>query len=346
MRVSDFNYDIPNNLIAQYPTEDRTASGLLCLDGHTGAIGDRAFSDLPGLLRKGDLLVLNDTRVLPARLHGYKASGGKIEVMMERILDNHRVLALTRASKSPKPGDILILEGSLEADVLGRRDDLFELKFRDQRPVNVLLKALGHIPLPPYIEREDNASDRERYQTVYARNEGAVAAPTAGLHFDVPLLEQIYRLGVEIANVTLHVGAGTFQSPRCENVVDHKMHKEYVDVSPKVCRQIRATRERGGRVIAVGTTSVRSLEAASQYGEISPFQGNTNLFIYPGYTFKSVDALITNFHLPQSTLMMLVCAFGGYEHVMNAYRHAIEKSYRFYSYGDAMFIEAQGKIKS
>lgn len=339
MRVSDFNYEIPKHLIAQYPTEDRTASGLLCLQGTTGDMQDRMFSELPGLLRPGDLLVLNDTRVMPARMYGHKSTGGEIEVMFERLLDNGRFLAQTRASKSPKPGNVLILAGGLEVDVLGRRDDLFELKFRDPRPVNVILQSIGHIPLPPYIERQDIEVDRDRYQTVYAQREGAVAAPTAGLHFDLPMLEQIHEMGVEIGNVTLHVGAGTFQTPRVENVADHKMHKEFVDVSPKLCRQVRATRERGGRVIAVGTTSLRSLESASRGGEISPYAGDTDLFIYPGFTFNTVDVLITNFHLPKSTLLMLVCAFGQYGHVMRAYHHAVDKSYRFFSYGDAMYIE-------
>lgn len=349
MRVSDFNYDLPKNLIAQYPTEDRTASGLLYLHGTEGRLQDRMFRELPDLLNEGDLLVLNNTRVIPARIHGYKSTGGKIEVMVERILDNSRFLAQTRCSKSPKYGDVLILDGKLEVDVLGRRDDMFELKLRGEMPVAELLKKIGHMPLPPYIAREDGEIDQQRYQTVYAQHEGAVAAPTAGLHFDNQMLAKLQQKGVELAYVTLHVGAGTFQPVRVENVDEHKMHKERVIVSPEVCQQVRATKARAGRVVAVGTTAIRSLESAAQFGQIvgqiEPLQGDTDLFIYPGYEFRVVDALITNFHLPQSTLLMLVCAFGGYGHVLQAYRHAVEKNYRFFSYGDAMFIERQIKAK-
>jgi S-adenosylmethionine:tRNA ribosyltransferase-isomerase len=341
MRVADFDFELPESLIAQHPLAERAASRLLCLNGRSGAIEDRQFRDLPSKLRAGDLLVFNDTRVIPARLFGTKSTGGKVEVLVERILDDHRALAHVRASKAPKPGSGFVVDGGVRVDVTGRRDDLFELRFDDPRSVLGILEASGHMPLPPYIARADESADRERYQTVYAARPGAVAAPTAGLHFDRSMLETVRALGVDIAHVTLHVGAGTFQPVRVDELKDHVMHAEIVDVPPRVCEQVRATRARGGRVIAVGTTSVRSLEAASQRGAIEPYQGETQIFIYPGYQLISVDALITNFHLPRSTLLMLVCAFGGYENVMRAYRHAVEKKYRFFSYGDAMWLEGR-----
>jgi S-adenosylmethionine:tRNA ribosyltransferase-isomerase len=338
MRVRDFDYALPPELIAQHPLVVRSASRLLCLDGGTGRVRDRCFRDLPEILRPGDLLIFNDTRVIPARLHGRKASGGKVEVLVERLLGDHRVLAHVRASKSPKTGARLVLGGEVDAKVAGRREDLFELEFLSPQPVVAILERYGHMPLPPYITRSDEAADRDRYQTVYARREGAVAAPTAGLHFDDVLLARLDDMGVDRDFVTLHVGAGTFQPVRVDEIEAHHMHSEYVEVSVGVCERVREARARGDRVVAVGTTAVRALETAAAGGEIAPFQGETDIFIYPGYRFSAVDALITNFHLPQSTLLMLVCAFGGYGHVMSAYRHAVDEGYRFYSYGDAMFI--------
>ncbi|MDA1107851.1 MAG: tRNA preQ1(34) S-adenosylmethionine ribosyltransferase-isomerase QueA [Proteobacteria bacterium] len=337
MQRSDFSYDLPPQLIAQTPLTGRSQSRLLCLDGRTGALEDRVFSDLPQLLAAGDLLVFNDTRVIPARLYGVKESGGKIEVLVERVLDERRVLAQIRASKPPRPGMLLMLEGTA-ARVHARHDDLYELVFEDERPVLEILNAVGHVPLPPYIERADQAADRERYQTVYARTPGAVAAPTAGLHFDAALLQRLAERGIESAFVTLHVGLGTFQPLRVERLEDHVMHAERVDVSARVCEQVLATRARGGRVVAVGTTSVRALESASHGDNIAPIHGETDIFIYPGYKFKSVDAIITNFHLPESTLLMLVSAFAGTDNVLHAYRHAVQERYRFFSYGDAMYV--------
>lgn len=340
MQRSDFYYDLPSTLIAQYPPAVRGASRLLCLKGPNGTLEDRQFNDLKELLLPGDLLVFNDTRVIPARLLGIKSSGGKVEVLVERILDQQRVMAQVRASKAPRVGGRLIFNG-VEVEVLGRQGDLFELGFYttgDNHSLLEILDRIGHVPLPPYIDRAVHYNDQERYQTVYARYPGAVAAPTAGLHFDKPLLAHISDMGVHSAFVTLHVGAGTFQPMRTERIEDHVMHAEYVQVSAAVCEQVRATRARGGRVIAVGTTAVRSLESASRSGVIEPFIGDTRIFIYGDYRFVSVDALITNFHLPESTLLMLACALGGYTQVMNAYRHAIIHHYRFFSYGDAMFI--------
>lgn len=341
MQKSDFHFDLPQHLIAQTPPEKRGASRLLALDGASGNIQDRIFSDLPNLLRAGDLLVFNDTRVIPARLFGCKQSGGKVEVLVERILDKHRVLAHVRASKSPKPGSRLRLEDSVDAIMVERHDELFELCFQDDRDVIDILEDIGRMPLPPYIERAAGEEDKERYQTVYGRRKGAVAAPTAGLHFDADMLQQLRDMGIEFAYVTLHVGAGTFQPVRANDIREHKMHSEYLEVDETVCRQVSEARARGGRVIAVGTTSVRSLESASMDGTLHPYRGDTDIFIYPGYRFRSVDALITNFHLPESTLLMLVSAFGGYDHIMSAYRHAVEQGYRFFSYGDAMFITPQ-----
>lgn len=345
MQVSDFDYELPRELIAQTPLERRSASRLLALDGASGEISDWRFPDLPDMLRPGDLLVFNDTRVIPARLFGRKASGGRVELLVERVLDEHRVLGQLRASKSPKPGSRIMLDGAGEAEVLKRHADLSELRFLSDVPVFDLLERHGHVPLPPYIERADGADDRERYQTVYASRPGAVAAPTAGLHFDAELLDRLRERGVEQSFVTLHVGAGTFQPVRVSDLRDHRMHAERVEVAEPVCRAVAACRERAGRVIAVGTTSVRSLEAAAAGGELRPFNGETDLFITPGYRFRVVDALITNFHLPESTLLMLVCAFGGYEPVLEAYRHAVETRYRFFSYGDAMFVTPQPGVR-
>jgi S-adenosylmethionine:tRNA ribosyltransferase-isomerase len=335
MRRRDFHFDLPPELIAQEPPAVRGASRLLLLDGADGHTEDRQFAGLPDLLRPGDLLVFNDTRVIPARLFGHKASGGRVEVLVERLLDEFRVLAHVRASKSPKPGMRLELEG-VSAETLGRDGDLFELRFA--LPVLDTLERHGHMPLPPYIARPDAAADRERYQTVYARRAGAVAAPTAGLHFDQGMLERLAAAGVESAFVTLHVGAGTFQPVRADDIRDHQMHAEWVEVDAAVCEAVARTRARGGRVVAVGTTAVRCLESAAADGTLRPFCGDTAIFIHPGYRFRAVDALITNFHLPESTLLMLVSAFAGYQATLAAYRHAVAERYRFFSYGDAMFV--------
>ena len=341
MQRADFHFELPDELIARYPSEQRSDCRLLCVDGPTGALEHRRFPDLLSLLEPGDLLVFNDTRVIPARLHGHKASGGKVEMLLERPLDSHRGLAHIRSSKSPKPGTELIFEGDIHAVVEGRHDALFELRFLGDTPMIALLEKHGHMPLPPYITREDELSDRERYQTVYARRDGAVAAPTAGLHFDQPLLDALADKGINSPFVTLHVGAGTFQPVRVDNILEHHMHSEWIEGSEATCQQIRDTQAAGKRVIAVGTTSVRCLESAcmkSSDGEIAPFSGDTDIFIYPGYQWRCVDALITNFHLPESTLLMLVSAFAGYEHMMQAYRTAVEERYAFFSYGDAMLL--------
>lgn len=338
MQRSDFHYELPQDLIAMHPGKTRSASRLLCLDPAAARLQDRQFADLPALLSPGDLLVFNNTRVIPARLYGHKATGGRVEVLVERITGPGAVLAHIRASKSPRAGSSLILEGAIRAQVTGREADLYRLEFPGVDNVLALLEQYGHVPLPPYIDRADAPGDRARYQTVYARVPGAVAAPTAGLHFDQDMLRQLESAGVETAFVTLHVGAGTFQPVRVDNLEDHRMHHEYFDLDPATCRKITATRAHGGRVVAVGTTVVRTLESATENGEPGPRRGETALFITPGYRFRCVDALLTNFHLPESTLLMLVCAFGGYEPVMAAYRHAIGARYRFYSYGDAMFI--------
>ncbi|MDH2431974.1 tRNA preQ1(34) S-adenosylmethionine ribosyltransferase-isomerase QueA [Pokkaliibacter sp. MBI-7] len=338
MQVKDFHFELPDELIARYPMAERSASRLLCLDGQSGYINFKVFRDIAGMISDKDLLVFNNTRVIPARLFGQKDSGGKVEVLVERIIDDKRVLAHIRSSKSPKPGTRLLLEGQVEAEMLARHDALFELAFLGDESVLSVLERVGHMPLPPYMSREDELEDRERYQTVYNEKPGAVAAPTAGLHFDEPLLKVLQDKGVEFAFVTLHVGAGTFQPVRVDRIEDHHMHSEYLEVSAEVCEAVRRTRARGGRVIAVGTTSVRSLESASRSGHIEPYVGETDIFIYPGYVFRSVDALITNFHLPESTLLMLVSALAGYEHIMSAYQRAIAERMRFFSYGDAMFI--------
>ena len=341
MKVSDFDFDLPEALIAQAPLPERSAARLLVVDGAAGTWRDGAVRDLPTLLQPGDLVVFNDTRVIPARLHGQKDSGGKVEVLIERLLSEHEALAHVRASKAPKPGTRLHMEGGVVLEMLGRADELFHLRLVEGgASLLAALEAHGHMPLPPYIERADTASDRERYQTVFADRPGAVAAPTAGLHFDEALLEAIRARGVETARVTLHVGAGTFQPVRVENVAEHHMHAEWIEVPEATVEAIRATRARGGRVVAIGTTAVRALESSAQAhgGALAPWQGDTRLFITPGYTFRVVDALFTNFHLPRSTLLMLVCAFGGYETVMGAYRHAVASAYRFFSYGDAMFL--------
>ena len=336
MHVADFHFDLPESLIARHPLAERRGSRLLVLDGPSGELSHRHFADLLGYLRPGDLMVFNDTRVIPARLFGQKASGGKLEILVERVLDEERVLAHVRSSKSPKPGSRILIDGGAEAEMVARHEALFELKFAE--PVLPLLERIGHMPLPPYIDRPDEAEDRERYQTVYARNAGAVAAPTAGLHFDEPLLDAIRAKGVATAFVTLHVGAGTFQPVRVERIEDHHMHREWLQVDQAVVDAVAACRARGGRVIAVGTTSVRSLESAARDGELKAFAGETDIFLYPGRPFHVVDALVTNFHLPESTLLMLVSAFAGYRETMAAYATAVAEGYRFFSYGDAMFI--------
>ena len=336
MRVSDFQFELPDRLIARHPLAERRASRLLCLDGPSGELSHRQFAELLDYLRPGDLMVFNNTRVIPARLFGRKATGGQLEVLVERVLDNRRVLAHVRSSKSPKPGSRILLEDGSGASMLARHDALFELEFDE--PVLPLLERIGHMPLPPYIDRPDDTADRERYQTVYAQKAGAVAAPTAGLHFDAELLEAIRAKGIDTAEVTLHVGAGTFQPVRVERIEDHHMHSEWLEVGQDVVDAVHACKARGGRVIAVGTTSVRSLETAACDGQLKAFSGDTDIFIYPGRPFHVVDALVTNFHLPESTLLMLVSAFAGYRETMAAYRAAVEHDYRFFSYGDAMFI--------
>jgi S-adenosylmethionine:tRNA ribosyltransferase-isomerase len=342
MQRSDFHYDLPGQLIATHPSPSRSASRLLCLDPGNASLHDRQFADLPELLAPGDLLVYNDTRVIPARLYGRKTTGGRVEVLVERITGPHSALVHLRASKTPSTGAILLLDGDLRAQITGRAEDLFEVEFSGDYSVPELLERAGHMPLPPYMNRMDEPADRERYQTIYARVPGAVAAPTAGLHFDEEIMRRLDARGVDHTCVTLHIGAGTFQPVRVDDISEHVMHHEYCMVDSTVCGKIAETRQRGGRVVAVGTTAVRALETASRDGDISPYCGDTNLFITPGYRFRSVDALLTNFHLPESTLLMLVCAFAGYEAVMGAYRHAVGSGYRFFSYGDAMYLSTRG----
>ncbi|WP_237483573.1 tRNA preQ1(34) S-adenosylmethionine ribosyltransferase-isomerase QueA [Vibrio hippocampi] len=345
MQVSDFHFELPDELIARYPKAERSASRLLQLTGNTGEVVDGSFKDIVDLVQAGDLLVFNNTRVIPARMFGRKASGGKLEVLVERMLDDKRILAHVRSSKAPKPGTSLFLgeNDEYQAEMVARHDALFEIEFQSEKAVLDILNDVGHMPLPPYIDRPDEDADKERYQTVYNQKPGAVAAPTAGLHFDNDILEQLEQKGVNFAYVTLHVGAGTFQPVRVDNINDHHMHAEYVEVTQEVVDAIASTKAAGGRVVAVGTTSVRSLESAAQNAKangtpLAPFFGDTEIFIYPGYEYQVIDALVTNFHLPESTLIMLVSAFAGYDNVMKAYAHAVEQQYRFFSYGDAMFI--------
>lgn len=338
MKKSDFNYALPEELIAQKPLAERDASRLLCMDRNAGRITDRYFTDFIDLIDQNDLLVFNNTKVIPARLFGKKQSGGKVEILIERILDDHHAIAHVRASKASKPGTLIELDCGYCCEVLGRADDLFQLEFKGDNNLLSLLEQIGHMPLPPYITREDDESDLTRYQTVFAKEAGAVAAPTAGLHFDQAMMEKLKVKGVQTAFVTLHVGSGTFQPVRVEDLSEHLMHKEYFAVLPETVAAVQQARARGGRVIAIGTTAVRALESASKNGRLEAGYGDTDLFITPGYQFISVDAMLTNFHLPESTLLMLVSAFAGYEPIMNAYRHAIDKSYRFFSYGDAMFL--------
>ena len=342
MKVSEFQFDLPEALIARYPTKERTASRLMHLA--TTGLSHLQFTDVVNLINPGDLLIFNNTRVIPARLLGQKASGGKVEVLIERIIDEHHVLAHVRASKSPKEGTQLLLEDKVEMEMVGRQDALFTLKLLNPEPILEILEQYGHMPLPPYIDRPDEESDKERYQTVYNEKPGAVAAPTAGLHFDDVILKQLRDKGVNTEFVTLHVGAGTFQPVRVDNILEHQMHSEYAEVPQNVVDAIAKTKAAGKRVIAVGTTSVRSLESAAKAAlengtALAPFFSDTDIFIYPGYKFQVIDAMLANFHLSESTLIMLVSAFAGKENVMRAYQEAIAQQYRFFSYGDAMFIE-------
>lgn len=338
MRKSDFHYELPPELIAQAPLPERSASRLLVLDAARERLEDRGMRDLPALLEPGDLLVFNDTRVLPARLRGRKDSGGEIEVLVERLLGGQLIKAQVRASKPLKPGRSIVLEGGGRLEVVGREAEFYLLCAPGHGPVERLLIRAGRMPLPPYIQREAEPEDERRYQTVFARQPGAVAAPTAGLHFDEPLLTALAGRGVQTDTITLHVGAGTFQPVRVDDVREHRMHSEWLNVGAELVERIRRTRAAGGRVIAVGTTVVRALESASRDGELTPFAGETSIFIFPGYRIGSIDGLITNFHLPESTLLMLVSAFAGRERVLAAYRHAVARRYRFFSYGDAMLI--------
>jgi S-adenosylmethionine:tRNA ribosyltransferase-isomerase len=338
LKKSDFHFELPDELIAQAPLAERSASRLLVVDAPNGALEDRRFSDLVELLAPGDLLVFNDTRVIPARLYGRKETGGAVEILIERITGAYEARVQLGVSKKPKAGSRILLDDGSGATVTGRDGEFFVLKFDADEPIEKRLVKLGRMPLPPYIARDADAADAERYQTVYARETGAVAAPTAGLHFDKPLLDALAARGVGFGFVTLHVGAGTFQPIRAERIENHVMHSEWLNVGAELVEKIRDTRERGGRVVAVGTTVVRALESATREGELAPFAGETRIFIFPGYRIASVDALVTNFHLPESTLLMLVSAFAGRERVLAAYRHAVEQRYRFFSYGDAMLI--------
>ncbi|MDP1596223.1 MAG: tRNA preQ1(34) S-adenosylmethionine ribosyltransferase-isomerase QueA [Methylotenera sp.] len=341
MRTLDFNFYLPDHLIAQYPTSERTASRMLHVNGADSNLTDEAFSDLPNFLNTGDLLVFNDTRVIKARLFGQKHSGGNVEVLVERIINQHVVYAHVRASRSPKVGSLIKLSDAFDVEVIARHDDLFELRFLSDDSVLELLERHGALPLPPYITHEATIQDEERYQTVYSKNLGAVAAPTAGLHFNEAMLDKIKQKGVNIAYVTLHVGAGTFQPVRVDNIHEHKMHSEFYNVPQATVDMIATTKKNGGKVTAIGTTAMRALESAAQSSTLQAGEGETSIFITPGYAFKVVDRLFTNFHLPKSTLLMLVSAFGGFDNIKKAYSHAIQQEYRFFSYGDAMLIEKQ-----
>jgi len=342
MKTADFDYELPDALIARYPLAERGGSRLLHVDPARQGLVDRAFADLPGLCRPHDLFIFNDTRVIKARLRGAKATGGQIEALVERVLGEHEALVFLRASKAPKVGMRLRFAGpggTVDAEVIERQDDLYRLRFDPAHSVLDWLERLGEVPLPPYLERAAEVADDARYQTVYARTPGAVAAPTAGLHFDATMLERLQAAGVATAFVTLHVGAGTFQPVRVAAVTEHRMHSECYEIPPATVAAVARARAEGGRITAVGTTSLRALEAASASGELQAGFGETNLFITPGYRFRVVERLLTNFHLPRSTLLMLVCAFGGTDLMLRAYRHAVAERYRFFSYGDAMLIE-------
>ena len=344
MKKSDFHYELPEELIAQAPLPERSASRLLLVPPgdaalSSGEFADMGVRDLPSLLQPGDLLVFNDTRVIPARLFGNKATGGRVEILIERLLANNEARAQLGVSKSPKPGSRIALDAGGEAEVLARDDAGFwHLRFHLPEPLENWLLHAGRLPLPPYIQREPGADDAERYQTVFAKEVGAVAAPTAGLHFDDALLDALRARGIEFGHVTLHVGAGTFQPMRVDDIHEHRMHSEWINVGAELVQQVRRTRASGGRVVAIGTTVLRALESALVDGELQPFAGDTSIFIFPGYRIRSVDALLTNFHLPESTLLMLVSAFAGKDRIMAAYAHAVREQYRFFYYGDAMLL--------
>lgn len=339
MRTTDFDFYLPDDLIAQFPAKERTASRLLRLDGKSGKLTDEKFIDLPEFIAPGDLLVFNNTKVIKARLAGNKATGGQIEALIERVIDTHHALVHIKSSRSPKPGSKLLFADAFEAEVIERQDDLFLIKILSDQYLLDLLDQYGSLPLPPYIEHDADAHDNERYQTVYAKQPGAVAAPTAGLHFDEAMLERLQNHGVNIAYVTLHVGAGTFQPVRVDNISEHKMHSELYSVPEETVELIKLTQAQGKKVTAIGTTSMRALESAARSGELIAGSGDTDIFITPGYEFKVVERLLTNFHLPKSTLLMLVSAFAGLIHIQKAYQHAVAQKYRFFSYGDAMLIE-------
>lgn len=339
MRTEDFNFTLPDELIAQFPAQERRASRLLQLDGSTGELRDAWFRELPDLLAPNDLLIFNDTRVIKARLTGHKASGGKIEALIERLIGSHEALAQVRASKSPKPGQRLLFADAVEAEMIERQGDMFRLRFLGKMTLAEILDRHGALPLPPYIQHNPDQFDEDRYQTVYAREPGAVAAPTAGLHFDQDMLAELAARGIRTAQVTLHVGAGTFQPVRVEHIAEHRMHSERYTVPQATVEAIADTQRSGGRVTAVGTTALRALESAARSGSLVAGSGETDIFITPGYEFKVVERLLTNFHLPKSTLLMLVSAFAGSEHIRQAYAHAVAQRYRFFSYGDAMLIE-------
>ena len=343
MHVDQFNYELPEGLIAQFPLENRTDSRLLVVDPFCREHQNKNFSDISALLNSGDLLVVNDTRVLPARINASKPTGGKVEIMLERIIDSRSALVMLRANKPIKTGQELRVDHH-RLEVVGRDGVFFKLTTRDGTDAAELFQAFGKVPLPPYIERSAEEEDADRYQTVYSRNPGAVAAPTAGLHFDEKLISELSNKGISVCSITLHVGAGTFQPVKVSETDDHKMHHERMEVSQSVCDKIRATKTQGGRVIAVGTTVVRALESAALTAELVPTSSDTNLFITPGFSFNVIDCLVTNFHLPKSTLLMMVCAFSGYNTIFSAYRHAITNGYRFFSYGDAMFLERKDGI--
>ena len=346
MRTEDFNFYLPAELIAQHPTSDRASSRMLHVNGENGNLNDLFFADLPEYIQAGDLLVFNDTRVIKARLFGYKHSGGNVEVLIERVINQHIAYAHIRASRAPKVGSQLKLANAFDVEVTARHDDLFELRFlnsatKPDSSVLDLLEQYGALPLPPYITHTATSDDEERYQTVYSKHLGAVAAPTAGLHFDDAMMISLRQKGINIAYVTLHVGAGTFQPVRVDNIAEHKMHSELYNISQNTIDMITQTKISGGKVIAIGTTALRALESAAQSGKLLAGSSETNIFITPGYRFKVVDRLFTNFHLPKSTLLMLVSAFGGIDYIKKAYEHAIAQQYRFFSYGDAMLIEKQ-----
>lgn len=341
MNLGEFDYFLPSELIARYPLSKRSSSRLLCLNAKNGRLEHRSFKDLVSLLRPNDLLVCNNSKVIPARLLGNKESGGKIEVLIERILSPKQALAHIRASKSPAPGSYFFAKAPhcepVKLKITARRDNLFELESAENLSILEILKQIGQVPLPPYLQRAAELSDQDRYQTIFAEHEGSVAAPTAGLHFDEEIMHLLQENNIKVEFITLHVGAGTFAPVRVEDITQHTMHAEYVEVSAKLCEQIANTKQQGGRIIAVGTTAVRAIETAAQE-KLQPYQGDTRIFIYPGFQFKCVDGMITNFHLPKSTLLMLISAFAGIEPVMNAYQTAVKEKYRFFSYGDAMFL--------